>query len=313
MKFGPEGRMLSPTETRLSEPQEALYPLLVPENERRAIDMNAFRDLYDVDKDMEYLRRKEAKNAERDARENNPEKIRTKKSGKLFEAVVNHGIDEIGFLGPDASSTVASQYDDFHGIDSIVEFESEEGMTSHLALGIDVTRNARDIKEKLDNVRKDISNGKLSDAKYFKSPNFRGELRNIVRVVVGADQFTIDNISDLIVRKMRLNKTIEENKKSENSSESTKQLTKERGRVSTALGEHPLQWIVLFEILQELEAYQRYAEKMQKPNIVKECGKILGIINQVIADKKDVGLSPNEEALSSDRVYQLIREEIKSF
>lgn len=313
MKFNPESRMLSSSETRLSESQEALYPLLVPENERRAIDMNAFRDLYDVDKDMEYVRHKEAHIAEREAKENNPEQVRIKKSGKLFEAIVNHGIDEIGFLGPDATATVASRYDDFHGIDSIVEFEGDEGMTSHLALGIDVTRSANDIQEKLRNVREDINNGKLSNAKYFQSPNFRGELRNIVRVVVGADQSTIDNVSDLIVRKMRLDKTIDANKKSENRSESAQQLIKERGRVLSTLGEHPLQWIVLLEIQQQLEAYQRYAEQKQKPNVIKECNKILAIIERVIADKEEVGLAPNEDTVLDDRVYQLIQQEVKSF
>ncbi len=313
MKFSPESRMMSSSETRLSESQEALYPLLVPENEKNAMNMDDFRDLYDVDRDLEYVHMKEAEFARRDIQENNPERARARKGGKLFEALTNYGINEIGFLGADTSSVPASRYDDIRGIDSIVEFESEEGMTSHIALAIDVTRNPHDVKEKFDNVRRSIDSGKLSEAKYFKSSNFRGELSNIVRVIVGADQPTIDSISDLIVRNIRLNKAIDANKKLQIQSESAQQLIQERGKVQSTLGEHQLQWIVLLEIQQQLKASRKRADEKRKSDVVRECDKILNIIDDVIKDKKAVGLSPDEEALLNDRVYQLIQQEIKLF
>lgn len=256
---------------------------------------------------------KEAEFARRDAEENNPEKIRARKGGKLFEALTNYGINEIGVLGPDTSSIPASRFDDIKEIDSIVEFEREEGMMSHIALAIDVTRNPHDVKEKFDNVRRSIDTGKLSEAKYFKSSNFRGELSNILRVIVGADQATIDSISDLIVRNIRLNKAIDENKKVQAQPESTQQLIKERVKVQSTLGEHQFQWIVLLEIQKEVEAYRKRAERSSKPDVVRECVKILNIIDEIIEDKKAVGLLPDDETLLNDRVYQLIMREVESF
>jgi hypothetical protein len=309
--YNPERNFLSASETRLSEAQEALYPLLVPQTEARAIQMDRFRDLYDVDKDLAYVSRMEAEFRKADEREGITENSR--KGGKLFESIVDYGIDEGGFLGEDATAIVASRFDDVNGgIDTFVEFE-DEGMTSHLALGIDVTRNPNDVKNKFDKIRSSIDNGQLSSGKYFKSGNFRGELRHILRVVVGADQPTVDNISDLIVRSMRLRKSIKANEEMKNSSESASQLPAELGKVMKALAEHPLQWILLLEIKNQLEASRKRAEKKQRPGVVEVCDNILAIINKVMEDKKDVGQSVDEEMLLNDRVYQLIQQEVKSF
>jgi len=235
------------------------------------------------------------------------------KGGKLFESIVNYGIDKAGFLGADASVIVASRFDDIdRGIDSIVEFE-DEGMTSHIALGIDVTRNHEDLTKKFQKIKASIDNEELSSAKYFKSRNFRGELSHVVRVVVGADQPAIDNVSDLIVRTIRLRKTIKQRGQEQPSEEVGEHLKKELERNAAALVENPLQWIILLEMKQQLEGFLSYAEKNQKPSVAAECTKILSIVDGIIKDKKADGQSPDEEILLNDRVYQLIQQEVKTF
>ena len=177
--YNPEKIMLAASETRLSEPQEALYPLLVDRKPR--IDMNSFRDLYDVDKDLAIVREIEEKIKERNRKEGVPES--SLKAGEHFELVVDFAIDEAGILGPNATSKRASRFDDIvGGIDGYVEFE-EEGMTSHLALAMDVTRNTDDISKKFLRNRTSIDNGELFTGKYYKSDaaHFRGELGHVVR------------------------------------------------------------------------------------------------------------------------------------
>ena len=309
--FNHERSLLSQSETRLSESQEALYPLLVPQNERRAIDMEDFRKLYDVDKDIAYVKEMEARFAKNNAKEGVPE--RSLRGGKLFESMVNYGINNAGFLGRDTNSIVASRYDDIHGgIDSIVEFE-DEGMTSHIALGIDVTRNVEDLAKKFDKIRESIDEGELSSAKYFKSRNFRGELRHVIRVVVGADQPAIDSFADLIVRSMRLRKSIEKSRIEQHQPALIEQLKKEFEENNAAIEQHPLQWILLLEIKPQIEATRSRAERKQQPLVINECDKILGIINGIIKEKKGEGKSPDDEVLLTDRVYQLIQQEVKSF
>jgi hypothetical protein len=244
----------------------------------------------------------------RDTKEGVPE--RSTKGGKLAESLVNYGIDHVGFLGEDARTIVASRFDDIYGgIDSFVEFESE-GMTSHIALGIDVTRNPDDLAKKFDKIRESIDKGELSSGKYFKSQNFRGELRHVLRIVVGADQPTIDSISDLIVRSIRLRKSI---KNEQPQSASADQLKKEFQKNSAALERHPLQWILLLEIKHQLKAAQKRGGEKGQLSVVAECEKVLSIINGVIKDKQNEGQSIDEEILLNDRVYQLIQQEVKLY
>jgi len=310
-EFNPERDLLSHSETRLSESQEALYPLLVPKNESRAINMEDFRELYDVNKDLSFVKEAEAQFASDNIKRGVPE--RSLRGGKLFESMINFGIDKGGFLGPDARTIVASRYDDINaGIDSFVEFE-DEGMTSHLALAIDATRNPEDLTKKFDKIRESIDKGELSSAKYFKSRNFRGELRHIIRVVVGADHPAIDSFADLIVRSIRLGKSIEISRKEQRPSSTIEQLKKEFEENNAAIEHHPLQWIILLEIKPQIEAARKRAERKQKPAVIDECDKILSIINGIIKSKKGEGQSPDDEVLLNDRVYQLIQQEIRLF
>ena len=62
--FGLEKGFLAPNTERLPEAEEALYKVLVPENEKRAIQLDEFADLYDpeiIKRDKAYVQNLEGK------------------------------------------------------------------------------------------------------------------------------------------------------------------------------------------------------------------------------------------------------------
>src|SRR5438309_565560 len=107
-------------EERLPEAEEALYEILVPENEAKAIKIESFADHYGEDvvrRDKEYLEKLEAKFSY----------DRGSKFGKLFEVAVNFEIEEADLMGGNASTIVPSRFDDVaNGVDTIIEFEEKQ-------------------------------------------------------------------------------------------------------------------------------------------------------------------------------------------
>lgn len=301
---------------KLPEHEEALFSVLVPEIRSRAISMDDFASLYTeegVRRDKEELERLKKKFAA----DGKPESL--KKSGKLFEAVMYKGIEDVGFLGPDATCIIASEYDDVkNGIDSIVEFEGERGAVSHVALGIDITKNRVDLSNKFGRIKRSIDSGTLSSAKYFTSKNIRGELKSVSRVIVGADEHMMDDISHLILRDIRLQETKRSFRENKDVLESLKEHTlKEIEETRTALGDHPLQWIVLYEMRDQLTVFRDYAEQNGKSAIAEEYGKILGIVGDVIKEKEDMlreeGRGIDGEVIDRDEVYRLVKDELARF
>jgi hypothetical protein len=137
------------------------------------------------------------------------------KFGKLFEAIIDNQIEDNDLMGPNASVIIPSRFDDIaNGIDSIVEFKQRQ-TTSHLALAIDVTKSKESLSKKFERIRNSIKTGDLSRARYFrsKSGGFRGELSNIPRVVVGAAHPAVEDISSLMLRLIRMKRTIAENRR----------------------------------------------------------------------------------------------------
>jgi hypothetical protein len=200
--FNPEEQLArSRSQERLPEMEEALYEVLVPETKKNAIRIEEFADLYGetaVKEDTRYVKNLETRF----------EKGPSAKFGELFEAIIDSQIEDADLMGPHASVIIPSRFDDVaNGVDSIVEFE-EEGATSHLALAVDVTKSSEGLKKKFERIRSSIEEGELSRVKYFKSENFRGELRNVPRVVIGADHPTVENISNLLLRFIRIKKAL---------------------------------------------------------------------------------------------------------
>lgn len=301
----------------LNEREEGLYHLLVPANERRAIQMEEFSDLYTpqaIAEDRAYVEKKLRTINEGGTGESSANTMR----GKLFEAIVNTQIAESDWMGPNADVIVSSRFDDFlHGVDSIVEFEREEGGNSHLALAMDVTESEKKLAEKFNDIKNSIQEGTLSVVKYFKSKNFRGELRAIPHVVVGAGRETVENISDFLLRFKRLQATIAASHKNEGRTALDQRTAKELARVRKELASHPLQHMVLNEIKAQLEAFANYARTvgkndLEKNDLADRYTEILAIVDAILEEK---GYLPQEtiQEFANDPIYKMIMEKTSRF
>lgn len=310
--FSPEEELIHHrSEERLPEAEEALYEILVPENEGRAIKIESFADLYGEDvvtKDRKHLEDLEAKFTY----------DRGSKFGKLFEATVNFEIDDADLMGGNASTIVPSRFDDVvNGIDTIIEFEDEQS-ASHLALAIDVTKSSKELGKKFDRIRDSIKKGSLSRAKYFQSKsrhlkNFRGELSGVPRVVVGADHKTVEGISNLIIRFLRMQSAIKENRASKNESPIAQSLPAEFAKVRHELSTHPMQRMMLLEIRKQLSRFSSYARDNGQVKVAESHEKLLTVIDSVIHEKEGMGQVMDERDLSKDEVYTMIMEKVESF
>lgn len=247
------------------------------------IDMESFSDLYkDVDADLAYVEEIEKMSARNHANLSDVEKI-VHEMAKVFEMIVSQQIESSNWLGETAMTIQASKYDDYrNGVDTIVEFDEEEGAT-HLALAIDVTTSG-ELAKKFDRIKDEIDAGRLTRVKYFISEGLdvRGEKSNIPRVVIGADREKIIDLIDKWVKK--------DNK---------------------ALSQHVIQAVVLEEIITQLEVFAKYAEEVKQTNAAEAYKKALAIL---IGIRKEKELSPELLAEAhDDLVFEAIRNNLYSF
>jgi len=238
-----------------------------------------FADLYgaeNVKQDIEYVKKMENifKN------ESLPETKEMKKLATTLEAIIYEQAELNNWLGPDAETIKTSQYDDIKNkVDSVVEFYKEEDYTSsHLALAIDETFSFN-INEKFNRIKKEIEKGELTQIKYFVSEkmNLRGELNKLPRVVIGTNAKTIQIIGELWLEKKQ------------------KELAK-----------HPIQFLLLEEMLLQIKTFKDYAQKIGQADIVAIYDKTEKILQKIYNEKKDEGLENARQFIEDDKVYDAI-------
>lgn len=224
------------------------------------IELNEFKDLYGNDtikKDEGYV-----KNLKKEfVKKNSPEQEEINKLATIFEAILYEHSELSNWLGENASTIKTSSFDDIaNGVDSVVEFNEEEGSSSHLGLAIDATF-SNDIRKKIQRIKKEIEQGELAKIKYFKSEKkgFRGELSQIPRVIIGANVQTIKELGELWIEN--------ENKK---------------------LGKHTIQFQILDQILIQLETFEKYANKVNQPEIAEIYNKAHKLILEIYEKKEEL-------------------------
>jgi hypothetical protein len=260
------------------ESQRAENELLLDDAYSRAlrlddpVDMADFSDLYkDVNVDLAYVEDMDRKFAESLRRETEVNAM-FRKMAKVFEVIVSEQMEMSNWLGESAMTEQASKYDDYkNGVDTVVEFDEPDG-ASHLALAIDVT-SSHELTRKFTRIKDEIDSGVLTKVKYFVSENLgiRGEKGNIPRVVIGADRKTI---MDLVGRWM--------------------------DKDNEALAEHVVQAIVIEEIIEQLEAYIKYAKKISKDKVASIYQRTLEILQRIKEEKK----------LSEDMIYSAREDQV---
>ncbi len=262
--------------------------------ERAAIDPEGFRDLYGnevVDQDKEEVERLEKQFEEE--RKEHKERMgadewwsseKKRELAEVFEVIFYEHAEMSNWLGPDATVTKASRYDDLkNGVDSIVEFTSEEdeSRAAHLALAVDVTTSRADevIREKLERIKREIDAGTLTRVKYFKSGNLdiRGELQNVPRTVIAADAWkTVTELGTLFMKG--------ENKK---------------------LAEHFIQHQITDELLLQFKVFGNYAREREREDVYKKYKRLQSIVS-AIREAKEEGKKPKR--VPYDEGYDALRQ-----
>ena len=248
------------------------------------INIEDFRDLYGADKiaeDLAYVDEKEAQFESEETRESKE----AKRVALIFEGIFHKGAYEHGWLGNKDEVRVvkASAVDDIrHGVDSIIEFKKIGAAAQHLAIGVDVTY-SNQLKEKFKKIKNDIANGTLGTVEYFLSENFKGKLKNIPRVVVGADQsHIVDLCKDMFVNPD-----------------------------SKRLARHPFQILQLKQMRLQLDAFAEYADSLGKKDIAALYRRDAEIVRLLLQGKSvEEGIRMGD--WENDRVFEAIKKELEN-
>ena len=258
---------------------EAAYKKAVSLLDGERIDPNKFKGLYSdeiIKEHEDYVESRQNKFKEF----NRPEQIEAQKYAIVFEAIIHDQVDMNGWLGEHATAQKASWYDDLkNGIDEIIEFEqTETSPTSHLALGVDVTF-GKGVVDKMNDIKHRIDSGKIGVIKYLLTDTYRDEMKNVPRVIVGVDMKNLNEIIKLWV----------ENKK--------------RG-----LAQHRIKFMILSQIMVQLNDFAQYAEKSNQPVIANSYNRVLKIVENIWDEesKKFPGEAGNFN-FEDDRVCSAIR------
>lgn len=268
---------------------EYLDSLTIDQAEQRAIrtlrnemiDPEEFRDLYGdkaVEEDKRYTEEMEQKFKDGAT----PETRERIKLATILEAIVHENAELSDWFGPDAHTIKSSRFDDIkHGVDTIVELRETGTSASHLALAVDATLSI-DLAKKFERIKGEIERGELTKVKYFASEHLgvRGELSRLPRVVIGTDAKTIKELADLWLE-----------------------------RNQRALGTHPVQFQILEEILDQLDAFEQYAVHVRQPEIALIYEKAKKLILAIDGAKRNTIEAPGER----DEVFYAIQNYAQNF
>lgn len=208
---------------------------------------------------------------------------------KVLEAVLYDQIRGGEWFGPKAQAIKTSRYDDyFNGSDFVIELKQSAQAISHLGLSVDVTFGITTEEKKFIAIKENIDAGTLGEIKYFHSEKagFRGELTQVPQVVIGVEKETVVQIAGMWAER------------------------REKKRDGEGLlKDHPVQRIILAEILLELQTFKGYAERTDKKNIADIYTKNIAIVEGILREKPPTGLAE----MRKDKVFTAIRESMGVF
>lgn len=267
--------------------------LLAKNNVKERINPEVFRGLYGdkvIDDDSREVEEMEIKfNLKNEAdREENPEFFdKNKQYAEIFEYIFSN-LDQYDWFGENVNIIRASRLDDLKGVDNIIEF-SENGDSAKRAytgVAIDNTLSLHPQK-KIESLRASIRKGDMSTVKYFVSSdeNFRGELKNIPKIIVGADSDTIHELARCILKDKK------------------------------ALAKHPFQFDMLLAMIEQSEILGLYANSIGETDVARAYISRRNMFSEIY-DAKISALSHEEneilgKQMGKDKVLTQIRLELE--
>ena len=260
------------------------------------ISMDDFKGFYDkqvLRKDKNYVREREKNFKERTGDEKMIDKLAIMLEGIFYEQV-----ELSDWMGPNTFTIKTSRFDDiYNGVDCVLEFQEPD--SPYLALAVDLTI-SDDLSGKFKRIKEEIKKGYLARVKYFISDRaeiskdqpsaflgknscycspyqYRGELLNIPRIIIGISRKTVMDLGFLWI----------ENKKKK-------------------LAHHWVQFQILDEIIIQLGQFKRFAQKANQGKLVRVYSQIEKVVSKIIDDKNSYLSDPGER----DNIFESIKDGI---
>ncbi len=244
------------------------------------IQESSFDQVYDAQTIASDIALTERLSRQFDERMTQSERV-TKQIADTFEAIMLMQTEMGNWLGDRATTLKTSKFDDYtNKVDMLAEWSAPGQGTHVLALAVDVTFGVRSVEKKLTDIRHEIEAGKLGSVRYFRDEKgtLMGTRFNVARTVVGISQPVIEELSRLWLD----------------------------GK-NKALGEHPVQRIILAEMAFQLSQMEKYAIKLGKHDIAQSYRDALAGLRKVLDEKKAIDIG----SLKEDPVRMEIIEQTK--
>ncbi|HNW20159.1 MAG TPA: hypothetical protein PLA53_01365 [bacterium] len=244
--------------------EDYLNQLLSMANAANKIDRIQYRDFVDlygeeaVKKDISWVKQQKIEHQKK----NSPSEIWHKKIADILEAIFHQQIEMNNYFGENVWTIKTCNYDDFYNhIDAILEIRNpDQKSANYSGVALDVTSASHPerLAKKVDRILEKIKRGELAKVKYFQSEflNIRGEKSNVPLFVIGCDLKHTEELAKLWYN------------------------DKQR-----ALAQHPIQVLLLNQIIQQAQLYRDYAKKANQAKIADIYQQILDEFT-AIADER---------------------------
>ncbi len=192
---------------------------------------------------------------------------------EIFEAIMLTEGQESGWLGNDVQLQKTTDYDDmFNHTDMIAEWHSNRAEAHTLGLAVDVTFGARSLEKKFERLQEDIQKGRLGKIKYAPK-----EQTGVPRVIIGMSRETVHELMHLWMEEEY-----------------------------DALAKHPIQNIVLEQILAQLQSISAYAERTGSHHVADAYRKSVQTVRTLLNSKHSIPA----EAMQSDGISAGIKAQL---
>lgn len=273
--------------------EEYLNELLVMAAKANKIDRIAYKDFIDlygqktVKSDVDWVKQQKANHQEK----NSPSEIWHKKVADILEAILHQQIEANNYFGENVWTIKTCSYDDFRNhIDSILEIRHpEQKSANYSGIALDVTSASHPdrLAKKVNRILDKIKRGELAKIKYFQSEflNIRGEKSNVPLFVIGCDLKHTEELARLWYNDKQ-----------------------------HALAEHPIQVLLLKQIIQQAQLYHDYAKKVNQPEIATIYQQILDEFTAIATERqpmiKQISQNSNNQQFFEDDVVSTNLKEI---
>ena len=213
-----------------------------------------------------------------------------KKRSEALEVIMVEGGELYDWFGDRAFLSRTSKYDDYNGIDGVLEIVHEETASGeqdphHIALAIDASMRPdfSSIERKIRRNVERVTGAKKPRVKYFQSAvnGSKKRLDMVLPVVVGVEGKHAEELTDLFGEIIRLRAVKEK-------SEQSNKLLKEK---LNSIANHPAQMIFLEEIVDQLDGYAAlFAGHADRDSVIyaEKARELSAIIGGIIEAKMDI-------------------------